>query len=444
MSDIGKQFRKQKTRVKEKLLEGLGKAKATQDDVFDQHASNLVKQSKACEKLNRDLKAYGSALKAVVNAQKTLRETIRELYEPEWPDREHLCAMTQSLDLQWDEYEKTVNDQLMGSVNAYMAQLPILKEKVAKRRRKLVDYDGARNNLNAVKASSKKGDEDPKVVKAVADFDKAKALYKEINKELLDALPAAYDSRITFFVDTLQTLFNAEGTNHLECAKYNKTLVTQLDNLGNSFESLRVPRPESGSSSQHEESSNPPSLTAVPTPLPRKSPPPVASKIVKEEAPNEEKIENTIYPALTAEATDVKELKEAVITERLKENESKSSLNPFEEEEEETEKKDSTNPFDDSDEEKGQNGHAAKTEKADEGSKNGELEVIEDRKVLHKVRATHRYDAEDTDELTFEAGEVLSVLESREEDQLDEGWLLGIKQSNGARGVFPANFTKPL
>ena len=26
----------------------------------------------------------------------------------------------------------------------------------------------------------------------------------------------------------------------------------------------------------------------------------------------------------------------------------------------------------------------------------------------------------------------------------DEGWLMGIKESTGARGVFPANFTKQI
>lgn len=64
--------------------------------------------------------------------------------------------------------------------------------------------------------------------------------------------------------------------------------------------------------------------------------------------------------------------------------------------------------------------------------------------MLYKVRATHRYAAEDTDELTFDAGEVIAVLDPREEDQLDDGWLLGVKQSDGVRGVFPANFTKTL
>lgn len=60
------------------------------------------------------------------------------------------------MDSQWAEFEKIVSEQLMGSVNAYMSQLPTLKEKVAKRGRKLVDFDGARNSYNAIKASSKK------------------------------------------------------------------------------------------------------------------------------------------------------------------------------------------------------------------------------------------------------------------------------------------------
>lgn len=63
--------------------------------------------------------------------------------------------------------------------------------------------------------------------------------------------------------------------------------------------------------------------------------------------------------------------------------------------------------------------------------------------VLYKVRATHHYTAEDTDELSFDAGEVITVLEAHEGD-LDDGWLLGVKQSDGVRGVFPANFTKSL
>lgn len=63
------------------------------------------------------------------------------------------------------------------------------------------------------------GDDDPKVVKALADLQQAETLYRDLNRELVDTLPATYDSRITFFVDTLQTIFNVESTNHTECGK---------------------------------------------------------------------------------------------------------------------------------------------------------------------------------------------------------------------------------
>ncbi|KAM3724592.1 Bridging integrator [Dirofilaria immitis] len=453
MSDLfSKQLKKQTARAKEKLLEGLGKAKATQDDVFDQHAANLVKQSKACERLYRDLKAYGAALRTMVQAQKTFRETIRELYEMEWPDREHLCAITQSLDLQWDEFEKTVNDQVMGSVNAYMAQFSDLKAKVAKRGRKLVDFDSARNNYATVKSSSKKGDDDPKVMKALADLQQAETLYKDLNRELVDALPATYDSRITFFVDTLQTIFNAESTNHAECGKNNKTLVTLLDNLGNSFDSLRVPRNESDVSvapiPTDEQSIATEDLSLqkpeVPMRETRSLSPHVSSEARSDNQHNDENTEKKVYPSLTnvpAAAVVVEERNDRKSSDKLSAvggdnggKGSKASINPFDDDDDDTK-----NPFSEND-----NGKEPHPEPRSPQKGDNRQETNGDRKILYKVRATHRYTAEDTDELTFDAGEVITVLEAREEDLLDDGWLFGVKQSDGVRGVFPANFTKSL
>ncbi|MFH4974780.1 hypothetical protein AB6A40_001489 [Gnathostoma spinigerum] len=462
---LGKQLRKQTARAKEKLLEGLGKAKATQDDVFDQHAANVVKQSKACERLYRDLKAYGVALKAMVQAQKVLRDTIRELYEPEWPDREHICAITQSLDLQWDEFEKVVNEQMMSAVNTYLAQFADLKSKVAKRGRKLVDFDIARNNYKTVRAGSKKGDDDPKVVKAASDLQQAETMYKEINQELIDTLPATYDSRITFFVDTLQTLFNADSSNHIECAKYNKSLVTQLDSLGNAFDSLRVPRPDphdqnSGNSSEvgsvfRGDSS--PTLSPIPSPR-RPSPPTRATSVNASEAPQQtsEQVEGLkLYPSLNV-AQPVPAKRTVDMTDKEpeeKENEESGTRNVTGKNSliAEVEKKNpvvSLNPFDEDEDESDEQGAPDReTKKSMENAVETVKSLsnsVDERKVLYKVRATHHYTAEDTDEMTFDAGEIIAVLESKEIDQLDDGWLLGVKQSDGFRGVFPANFTKQI
>ena len=65
------------------------------------------------------------------------------------------------------------------------------------------------------------------------------------------------------------------------------------------------------------------------------------------------------------------------------------------------------------------------------------------------------------DELAFEVGELIQVVEYddpeeqvniRHADQIEstevvfqeEGWLMGVKESTGQKGLFPANFTKPI
>ncbi|XP_013385043.1 amphiphysin-like [Lingula anatina] len=64
--------------------------------------------------------------------------------------------------------------------------------------------------------------------------------------------------------------------------------------------------------------------------------------------------------------------------------------------------------------------------------------------VLYRVQATHIYTGEDVDELTFETGEIIDVVPFDDPEDQDEGWLMGIKQSDKTKGVFPANFTKPI
>ncbi|KAK3106568.1 hypothetical protein FSP39_022663 [Pinctada imbricata] len=62
--------------------------------------------------------------------------------------------------------------------------------------------------------------------------------------------------------------------------------------------------------------------------------------------------------------------------------------------------------------------------------------------VLFQVQATHPYTNEDEDELTFEAGDIINVIPFDNPDDQDDGWLMGIKVTDGLKGVFPENFTK--
>ncbi|CAD0197346.1 unnamed protein product [Chrysodeixis includens] len=64
--------------------------------------------------------------------------------------------------------------------------------------------------------------------------------------------------------------------------------------------------------------------------------------------------------------------------------------------------------------------------------------------ALYRVRATYRYTREDEDELSFDVGELIRVVEYDDPDEQEEGWLMGIKESTNEKGMFPANFTRPI
>ncbi|XP_013908239.1 PREDICTED: myc box-dependent-interacting protein 1-like [Thamnophis sirtalis] len=69
---------------------------------------------------------------------------------------------------------------------------------------------------------------------------------------------------------------------------------------------------------------------------------------------------------------------------------------------------------------------------------------------LFKVQAMHDYAATDNDELQLKAGDVVLVTPFENPDEQDEGWLMGVKETDWlqnkafdqCRGVFPENFTE--
>jgi amphiphysin len=64
--------------------------------------------------------------------------------------------------------------------------------------------------------------------------------------------------------------------------------------------------------------------------------------------------------------------------------------------------------------------------------------------VLYRVKATYKYNREDTDELSFDVGEIIRVVEYEDPEDQEEGWLMGIKEGTDEKGMFPANFTRPI
>uniref|UniRef100_A0A1Q3EUL1 Putative amphiphysin n=1 Tax=Culex tarsalis TaxID=7177 RepID=A0A1Q3EUL1_CULTA len=64
--------------------------------------------------------------------------------------------------------------------------------------------------------------------------------------------------------------------------------------------------------------------------------------------------------------------------------------------------------------------------------------------VLYRVKATYKYVREDVDELSFDVGDIVNVIEYEDPEDQEEGWLMGIKDGTNEKGMFPANFTRPM
>uniref|UniRef100_A0A3Q0SSD3 Bridging integrator 2b n=1 Tax=Amphilophus citrinellus TaxID=61819 RepID=A0A3Q0SSD3_AMPCI len=155
---FAKRVQKSLNRAQEKVLQKLGKTMETKDEQFELCFQNLNKQQIDGSRLFKDVKAYYAAVKAMHETSKRLSQTLNDIYESEWNGVEDLAVITESEDLLWNDYEEKLSDQLVRTMENYTSQFPEVKERVAKRGRKLVDYDSARHHLEALQGAKKKDD----------------------------------------------------------------------------------------------------------------------------------------------------------------------------------------------------------------------------------------------------------------------------------------------
>ncbi|CAB1315482.1 unnamed protein product [Coregonus sp. 'balchen'] len=175
---FAKLVQKSLNRAQEKVMQKLGKNMETKDEQFEQYSQNLLKQQNDGGRLFKEVKAYFSAVKVMHETSKRLSQTLRDVYEPDWQGGEDLSVIMESEDLLWNDYEEKLTDQIVHTMENYTGQFHEVKERVAKRGRKLVDYDSSRHHLEALQNAKKK--DDAKITKAEEEFNKAQSLNHEL------------------------------------------------------------------------------------------------------------------------------------------------------------------------------------------------------------------------------------------------------------------------
>ncbi|XP_029990040.1 bridging integrator 2b isoform X2 [Sphaeramia orbicularis] len=226
---LAKRVQKSLNRAQEKVLQKLGKTMETKDEQFELCSQNLNKQQIDGSRLFKDVKAYYSAVKAVHETSKRLSTTLKDVYELDWNGVEDLAVITDSEDLLWSDFEEKLNDQLVRTMENYTSQFPEVKERVAKRGRKLVDYDSARHHLEALQSAKKK--DEAKIAKAEEEFNKAQNVFEEINNELREELPVLYQSRIGCYVTVFQNISNLRDIFYKEMSVLNRELYNVMKKL---------------------------------------------------------------------------------------------------------------------------------------------------------------------------------------------------------------------
>ncbi|XP_053838383.1 myc box-dependent-interacting protein 1 isoform X5 [Vidua macroura] len=500
---IASNVQKKLTRAQEKVLQKLGKADETKDEQFEQCVQNFNKQLSEGTRLQKDLRTYLASVKAMHEASKKLTECLQEVYEPDWPGRDDTNKIAENNDLLWTDFHQKLVDQALLTMDTYLGQFPDIKSRIAKRGRKLVDYDSARHHFEALQTAKKK--DETKIAKPVSllekaapqwcqgklqahlvaqtnllrnqaeeELVKAQKVFEEMNVDLQEELPSLWNSRVGFYVNTFQSIAGLEENFHKEMSKLNQNLHDVLLGLDKQYSGNAFPVKAQPSDSTPAKANKSPSPPPDGTPITS----PETKTVNHELEPSTLEAPGASIPKSPSQlrkgppvppppkVTPSKEIKQENIISLFDDNfvPEISVTTPSQPAEAARAGAEAAGS------EEAAGAEASKTE-ADSGSSSLPAVVVETFPAtvngtveggasseradmppgfLFKVQAMHDYTATDTDELQLKAGDVVLVIPFENPEEQDEGWLMGVKESDWiqhkeldqCRGVFPENFTE--
>ncbi|NXO61477.1 AMPH protein, partial [Phainopepla nitens] len=212
------------------VLQKLGKADETKDEQFEEYVQNFKRQEAEGSRLQRELRGYLAAIKGMQDASKKLTESLHEVYEPDWYGREDVKMIGEKCDELWEDFHQKLVDGSLLTLDTYLGQFPDIKTRIAKRSRKLVDYDSARHHLEALQSSKRK--DEGRITKAEEEFQKAQKVFEEFNTDLQEELPSLWSRRIGFYVNTFKNVSSLEAKFHKEIALLCHKLYEVMTKLG--------------------------------------------------------------------------------------------------------------------------------------------------------------------------------------------------------------------
>uniref|UniRef100_A0A8B9LVY6 Bridging integrator 1a n=1 Tax=Astyanax mexicanus TaxID=7994 RepID=A0A8B9LVY6_ASTMX len=367
-------------------------------------------------------------------------------------------------------------------MDTYLGQFPDIRARIAKRDRKLVDFDSARHTFAAVNKGKKK-EGGIKITKptslleratpgwaqgilsahnvaqtnlsrcqAEEELERAQKVFEDINVDLQEELPSLWNSRVGFYVNTFQSVSGLEEKFHREIGKLSQNMndiLVKLENqdmsrtAGNRGGATSTAQRRPQDANHTLSPGGPPAIPKSPSKLRPAVPPP--PKVTPSKDLKQENIINLFDEAATPgiSVTSPTEYNEPATSNLLD-----MDLDSFHAA---TTPVANNPPNWDSWEAAESAAATAEPPATAAEATNGSTEVEMPPGFLYKVQTMHDYAANDTDELEMKAGDTVLVVTFDNADEQDEGWLMGVREVDwiekkdlSKKGVFPENFTQKM
>ncbi|KAI0036904.1 BAR-domain-containing protein [Vararia minispora EC-137] len=198
-----------------KLLQKTGQIERTVDHDFATEEAKYRIYEKECQQLLKDSKTYLDAMRNMAATQTRLAETIDTFYTASGRTSEGAIAahsykraaeeLDTGISRELDQpYRTTVLDPL-GKMSTCF---PIINEHIAKRNKKLLDYDSARSKVR--KLTEKPSDDPTKLPKAQQEHDDAKEVFELLNDQLVKELPMLLELRVPYFDPSFEAMIRMQ------------------------------------------------------------------------------------------------------------------------------------------------------------------------------------------------------------------------------------------
>jgi len=201
-------FKKSVARTGTTIMQKTGQVEKTVDREFLEEENRFKVLEKNGTELQKQAKAYLEAMRAMTASQVRIADTIDRFYG----DNSEAAMAATSYKRAVDDMDSRTTRELdapfrstvLDPIGRLVSYFPEVKTAIAKREKKLIDYDAARSKTR--KLMDKPSDDATKLPRAEQEEAPTREVFEAINSQLVTELPQLLDLRIPYLEPSFEAM----------------------------------------------------------------------------------------------------------------------------------------------------------------------------------------------------------------------------------------------